>query len=407
MHGWRWNKGGVEFILRCRMKIALAILNADPARGGAERYTLDLARALHERGNEVYLLATRFARDVEPARQVRLDGAAGSRTGRYRLFIDSLDEHLKHTTYDIVHAMLPVRTCDIYHPHAGIEAHNLEQGHLRHPNPIRQTITRLTNQLNRKRRLYAEVERKLLEERRAVVLCLSHAMEQVAQEHYDLREGQSQVLINGVDLDRYDPASHQRAHLEVRKKHSLADGDVVAMLMSNNYRLKGLRQAIVALQRLVERGYSRAKLLVVGRESTDEYHRLARKLGIEANVVFAGPTTDAQAYYAACDLFVLPTAYDSCSLVVLEALAMGRPVITTRRNGACEAMTDGVHGFVIDNQSDLEGLTETWQSLLNDALRSKMSQAALDLRQKLSWECYISKLLQIYGQVRRPHPEPD
>ena len=42
-----------------------------------------------------------------------------------------------------------------------------------------------------------------------------------------------------------------------------------------------------------------------------------------------------------------PTYYDPCSLVVLEALACGLPVITTAQNGASELLTDGVDGYVL------------------------------------------------------------
>ena len=376
------------------MKIALAIMNAEPERGGAERYTLDLASALVAHGHEVYLLAARFARNVEPARQVRLAGAAGSRTGRYLKYIDALEKHLKSTPYDIVHAMLPVRNCDLYHPHAGIEAFNLKQGHLRHASPVRQAITRLTNQLNRKRRVYAQVEKRLLENKHARLLCLSRAMRQIAEKHYTLQNAQVQVLINGVDLRKYDPLAQVAAREKTRKHFDMAPGDVVALLMANNYRLKGLRQAI---QTLAELGSKKAKLLVVGRESVERYRRLAERLGVAERVVFAGPTTDPAAFYAASDLFILPTAYDSCSLVVLEALAMGKPIITTKQNGACEAIADGVEGYVIADQADLSGLHQAWLSLLDDAQRRKMSEAALQLRPELSKERHIDKLLATYA----------
>ena len=382
------------------MKIALVILNAEPTRGGAERYTYDLAKALFDRGMDVHLLATRFARNVEPAKQVRMEGAAGSRTGRYRAFIGSLDVHLSQTKYDVVHAMLPVPNCDLYHPHAGIEANNLEMGYLRHQGMIRQAVSRLTSRLNRKRRLYAGIERELLEQRHAPVLCLSNAMQQIAEHHYRLNEGQSHVLINGVDLTRYDPAVRADARDLVRGSYGIGSDDVVALLMANNYRLKGLRQAMATLQRLVEGGHRRAKLLVVGKESVEPYIALGKRLGIADHLIMAGPTTDAQSLYAACDLFVLPTAYDSCSLVVLESLAMGKPVITTRRNGAAEAMTDGVEGFVIEDQSDMEGLHEAWEALLNDDLRVKMAAAAIELRSHISWTAHVDRLVEVYARIR-------
>ena len=380
------------------MKIALVILNAEPQRGGAERYTQDLAAALVARGHEVYLLASRFARSVEPARQVHLDGAAGSRIARYRAFTASVARHLQSHSYDMVHAMLPVPGCDLYHPHAGIEAENLANGHLRHGGHVRQVISKLSNRLNRKRRLYAQTERKMLEQGSAI-LCLSNAMQQIAQRHYQLGKGQSHVLLNGVDLERYDPAARGKIRSQIRRKNNIGATDVVALLMSNNYRLKGLRQAIQALQQLAAAGRASAKLMVVGREPADQYRRFAQRLGVADRMVFAGSTNDPPALYAAADLFVLPTAYDSCSLVVLEALAMGLPVITTRSNGAAEVMQDGVHGFVTDSQADMEGLHEAWDALLNGALRIKMHAAAMALRPELSRERHVDRLLEIYQAV--------
>src|SRR4051812_11736986 len=99
------------------MNIALVILHADPARGGAERYTVDLAAALKNRAHRVSLLASSFA----PAFSgVEIDSSGTTKLGRYNAFLNSLDAHLKEATYDIVHSMLPVRRCDLYHPHAGL-----------------------------------------------------------------------------------------------------------------------------------------------------------------------------------------------------------------------------------------------------------------------------------------------
>ena len=64
------------------MRIALVILHADPARGGAERYTIDLAEALVKAGHDVSLLATTFA-DVPPGvARVQLAANGWSRIGR-------------------------------------------------------------------------------------------------------------------------------------------------------------------------------------------------------------------------------------------------------------------------------------------------------------------------------------
>jgi UDP-glucose:(heptosyl)LPS alpha-1,3-glucosyltransferase len=239
------------------------------------------------------------------------------------------------------------------------------------------------------------VERQLLEERRAKIICLSAAMRQVAWRHYALREGQVQVVLNGVDLRRYSPEGKQAIRQAKREQLGLDDTDVAALIVSNNHRRKGLRQAIEAIGALAKAD-ARAKLVVVGRDRTSRYERLAATLGVRDRVVFAGAADDPVACYAACDLFVLPTAFDPCSLVVLEALAMGLPVITTRQNGAGEVMEDGVHGFLVDDQADVPALREAWGNLLSDSLRQKMRQAAMSLRGELSTEKHLERVLAVY-----------
>src|SRR5438067_1353006 len=129
------------------MNIALVILHAQPARGGAERYTIDLAAALARRGHDVRIIATSFADEVPEASRVLLDVKAATRSGRYRRFLGALDAHLAENRYDIVHAMLPVRRCDVYHPHAGIAV---------------EAAKRWTAHLNPRRRAMAAVETRLL-----------------------------------------------------------------------------------------------------------------------------------------------------------------------------------------------------------------------------------------------------
>ncbi len=100
------------------MNIALVIFNADPQRGGAERYTADIAVALAGRGHQVDLISTRFGSPIAGVNFVALDAKAPTRAGRYPIFLSSLDAHLRDKKYDLIHSMLPVKHCDIYHPHA-------------------------------------------------------------------------------------------------------------------------------------------------------------------------------------------------------------------------------------------------------------------------------------------------
>jgi glycosyltransferase involved in cell wall biosynthesis len=144
----------------------------------------------------------------------------------------------------------------------------------------------------------------------------------------------------------------------------------------------------------------RLRILVVGKEDAASYAALARKLNVADRVLFAGATADPSSFYAAADFFVLPTRHDPCSLVVLEALAMGKPVISTVFNGACEIMQPGTHGFVLADPTDVEGIAGAMRELLDDGRRLEMSAACLALRPRLSYETHVRQLLEIYEKTR-------
>jgi UDP-glucose:(heptosyl)LPS alpha-1,3-glucosyltransferase len=361
------------------MKIALIILHADAARGGAERYTLDLARALAGQGHEVSLLARSFAGEVDGATCVSVDGGGLTRAGQYRRFLGRVDQHLEQSRYDIVHAMLPVRRCDIYHPHAGIAVEMSRPGDL---------------VLRPRRRLMARTERALLTQGEApLVIALSEYVKQSIRRHYALPDEKLATLFNAVDLERFDPGSQGSA------KHR--DDRCTALMIANDFERKGLGVAIEAAGKL-----GRAvRLVVVGKEDAGRYREMAARA--QASVEFAGAAGDPRPFYRAADFFVLPTKHDPCSLVVLEALAMGLPVISTRFNGACEIMTNGEHGYVLDDPQDEMALAEAMRRMLDPQHRQAMRQACLALRPRLSYAHHLDELMRIYEQVNRRRRSAD
>ena len=118
----------------------------------------------------------------------------------------------------------------------------------------------------------------------------------------------------------------------------------------------------------------RVHLLVLGGKRLGPFRRFANRLGLEHRVSFLGPVEDITPYYAAADVYVQPTFYDPCSLVVLEALACGLPVITSRFNGAAELMTADVHGYIIDDPANERLLAEQMSKLLDRRQREQMGE---------------------------------
>jgi UDP-glucose:(heptosyl)LPS alpha-1,3-glucosyltransferase len=293
-----------------------------------------------------------------------------------------------------------MRKCDIYHPHAGLAAEAVATGHRKYRNPLSRLISRVNNLFNPRRRLYASVERQALTGRRKpVVLCLSEYVKQAVRKYYPLDDEHLATLFNAVNLQKFDPASRAASRTETRKRWGVGENETVALMIAQDFARKGLMSAMKALAQTKQSAGGPDELVVVGKDVIPYYQRQAARLGVGAYVKFAGPTDDPGAAYAAADFFVLPTYHDPCSLVVLEALAMGLPVITTKQNGAAEIMQNGVHGYVLDNADAVPALATAMRTLTDPTTRAAAKEACLALRPQLSFDRHVDELLTIYDRA--------
>ncbi len=373
----------------------------------AERYTFDLSGELKRRGHEVDVLSTTRSGLIEVIGQPRsterfiFPSRGFSKVSQYSHFLDDIDRHIESNSYDVIHAMLPIRSCDVYHPHAGVAAEAIRTGHLKHASAMKRSAAALFNRTNLKRNRFAQVERELLEsDNPPIVLCLSDYVKATLRRQYqNFPENHLATLFNAVRLDQFDPFEPSAsARAADSARHLLAfpaGATVVGLMVAQDFERKGLREAISALGAVNE---PRLCLAVVGKPDPAPYRDLARSLGVADRVQFVGPTRHVSDFYAAADFFVLPTRHDPCSLVVLEALAMGLPVISTKQNGACEIMTPGEHGFVLESADDREGLVAAMRALCDEAVRARMRGNCLALRPKLAYGAHLEALLQIYAQ---------
>lgn len=141
---------------------------------------------------------------------------------------------------------------------------------------------------------------------------------------------------------------------EARRRLGLPEDGFVAAFVGTGWKRKGLRFAVAALCRARVPG---AVLAVAGR-GPQRAHR-------SPGVVFLGPQGDVRPLLAAADVFILPTVYDPFSNACLEALALGRPVITTAANGCAEILDEGMTGSVAAEPHDVAALAaalEYWSA---------------------------------------------
>ncbi len=132
---------------------------------------------------------------------------------------------------------------------------------------------------------------------------------------------------------------------EARRSLGLPDDRFIAAFVGTGWKRKGLRFATSALRRARLPG---AVLAVAGR-GPERSHR-------GPGLTFLGPQSDVRPLLAAADVFILPTVYDPFSNACLEALALGRPVITTAANGCAEILQEGSTGSVAGEPHDVATL---------------------------------------------------
>ncbi|GIW20581.1 MAG: hypothetical protein KatS3mg065_0877 [Chloroflexota bacterium] len=153
-----------------------------------------------------------------------------------------------------------------------------------------------------------------------------------------------ELIYNGVDLSRYD---HQEPCCTLREEYGLPPDAQLVGVVARLEPEKGHPTLLAAWPEVVRR-CPQAYLLVVGEGSQrDALEALAAELGIADHVVFTGRRDDVPAVTAALDVAVLPSYREAQGLVILEAMALGRPVVASNVGGIPEVIDDGVSGLLV------------------------------------------------------------
>ncbi|MEO8286219.1 MAG: glycosyltransferase family 4 protein [Chloroflexota bacterium] len=183
----------------------------------------------------------------------------------------------------------------------------------------------------------------------------------------------------GIDLEQYDPAQLDRDELcRKRSQLGLADDALVVGYVGRLVREKGLVELMEAFKQFAAI-VPEARLLVVGpydAEKPDSVTpEVANDYGIADKTVFTGMRTDTVDLYGLIDIFVLPSYREGMPRSVMEAQAMGLPVITTDARGCHESILDGETGLIVPTR-DARALAEALQKLAGDGeLRRSMGEA--------------------------------
>jgi glycosyltransferase involved in cell wall biosynthesis len=203
----------------------------------------------------------------------------------------------------------------------------------------------------------------------------------------------------GLDLDALRPGRDPAA---VQRGLGLPPEAILIGQVANLRPMKGHREVIEAIPAVVDR-HPEAYFVFVGRDELGGALEVrARALGIESRVRFLGYCSDATSFIAAFDLVLLPSRWEGLPVSILEAMALGKPVLATAVGGIPELVSSGETGLLIP-EAQPEQIAAAVNALLADraALAHMGARAADRARRHFTRERMVADMESIYLRLLR------
>jgi UDP-glucose:(heptosyl)LPS alpha-1,3-glucosyltransferase len=236
--------------------------------------------------------------------------------------------------------------------------------------------------------LLRRLERKIYSNPRIVLAAVSQrTANQLA--HYFGRNDVC-VIPNGVDVQTFHPAARESLRSLSRERFRFSERDIVALLIGNDWRNKGLATLLQAAAKCADLPL---RLLIVGGDDPADWRAMISRLGLEHRVQFLGPSGNVMQFYGAADILVAPSLEDSFNLPVLEAMACGLPVITSTEAGVASLLKDGEDCFILEQPNDFALLASYLTRLCKDeTLRRSLGEKAIETASQFTWKKNVSEL---------------
>jgi UDP-glucose:(heptosyl)LPS alpha-1,3-glucosyltransferase len=385
-------------------KVAIIIERADTALGGAERSVFEMAQALASLDLDVHILAAKGRLEADNVHFLCRD-IPGKRTS-HGDFARALKEHLEKNHYDIIHSILPFDFVDVYQPRDGAYIESALRNAASFSSRFMQSFKKATAFLNMRRAALIRAERRLCSKPDGpIVAAISNYVAMQFRRHYGLSEDRIAVILNGVKTGELPGKIRvNQVRIQILEELGLSGNNnaILFLFAGHNFKRKGLGSIIRAMHLVSTKSASRPVFLVVaGQDRKSGYLRLARKLNVHKQVLFLGKVSNIAETIAATNVAVLPTFYDPCSRFILEALAAGKPVITTGFNGAVDFFTEGRHGKVVEKPDDVAALADALMYFTEQVNIRKASQAIIEdnIKENVSVTRLAAQLKGLYEKI--------
>ena len=368
--------------------------------GGMERYVYYFSKHLAESGVSVELFTSvtkkQTSCDLEKVKLTFLKPNVNEsirllRGINYRLFLRKVSTYLKKSKYDIVHAfgICPVeylkyksRGKVVIQPFGNEEFKSRER-----ENFFKRTYLDL---FMRNPKLYSV--------RNADAIASEGEIQtKEIMQLFGVPKEKIFYLPDGVDLDEIEEYTKD---VEVtREDYNIQDADIVLMNVNRLEPNKGVPYLIEAMKILNQE--LNVKLILVGTGSEEEkIKRLIKHLGLSEKVKHFKNIPDKLMFqlYTLADISVTPTLYEGLPLVVLEAMACGKPIVASNVSEVPQAVKDGINGFLVPPRNP-KAIADAVLKIYDKNLFMKMGKASKEIVERYDWGRIAKMAIRKYEEL--------
>ena len=369
--------------------IKILFVSLDFGPGGAQRQLVNVANGFHEKGYGMSVFAFPNRRDAEVIRgslhkdiRVFFSSPAAQRLGFFGTFLATVE--LLRTVLterpDIIYSrQWPKMPVALMGRITGVKTVAVEGdsiGHTLGKKPLLFLARRFCAQLSDK------------------VVANSKGLAREVKEVFRLSSDVA-MIYNGIDVDRI------RKKSEEETTHEWFGQDVpVILAIGAHKKQKGFVHLLKSLQ-IVNRT-TPARLIIMGGGNKKELADLAEKFSIADRTDFPDAVPNPFPYIRGADVFACSSIHEGLSNVILEAMALGRPVVSTdHRHGAGEIIEDGRNGILVPPENP-QSMAEAILKVLDDTeLRERLGAQAKERADDFSKDRMISEYEELFARLQK------
>lgn len=372
------------------MRIALLTRRFDSAGGGTERDLIVTAQCLAEAGHDITVYTAEARGPSQRWRVVQVGSRWPSGPFRLMRFAWEAPAQARRDGAELVLSFARAVGVDVLRSGGG--AHS---AYLRAARQWRGEWAAAAMRLRPYHRAQIIVERSAFKSptlRRAIAV--SQLVRTQLIDEFGLDDDKAVTLYNGVDLERFHPASPaERARF--RQMFEVEAGAPVVAFVGNGFARKGLGPLLEAWPAIESRPY----LLIAGADrAAPRYTRLAHRLGVDSRVRFLGAMGKVEQLFHAADAVALPSFFEPFGNVVMEAMASGVGVLVSAQSGVAELLPAAMRPFVVNDPGNPAEIAERLSALLQTQHQSQEIVRAAAAAHP--WSGYSAGLLEIVDSLK-------